>query len=53
LENLKKINQNERELLDAVRNRYLTIVKSIYYEQFENGELMADSLMILNESINY
>ncbi len=46
------MNENDRELLNEVRDRYLTIVKSIYYEQYENGELMADSLVILTNAVD-
>jgi len=49
---LARLDRTDYEMLNELRNRYLTIVKSVYYEQFENGELMADSLIILNESID-
>ena len=41
---------NVQELMSELRHKYLTILKSIYWEFFEEGQCGPDSVIILIES---
>lgn len=41
---------NVQELMSELRHKYLTILKSIYWEFFEEGQCSPDSVIILIES---
>jgi hypothetical protein len=47
---LSKGRVTEEELLTELRHKYLTILKSLYWEFFEEGQCSADAVVVLIEA---
>jgi hypothetical protein len=47
---IKSARKQVDELTTELRHKYLTILKSCYWEFFEEGQCMADSVIVLMES---
>ena len=41
-----------KELTTELRHKYLTILKSCYWEFFEEGQCMPESVLVLMESVD-
>lgn len=48
---IKQIGKSDKDELETeLRHKYLTILKSIYWEFYEEGQCMAESIIVLIES---